>query len=101
VHEFAFENINIEAELLPYPNECFDVILFCEVIEHLIENPIFALNNLYRVLKPNGTLILTTPNVFRYDNLKKFILDRRNQFMTPILVIVSMEGITVNIHYLS
>lgn len=72
-HEFEFKNINIESELLPYPDEYFDVILFCEVIEHLIENPIFALYNLHRVLKPGGVLILSTPNVLRYDNLKKFI----------------------------
>lgn len=82
-HEFAFKNLNIEAELLPYPDECFDVILFCEVIEHLVENPTFALYNLHRVLKPNGTLILTTPNVFRYDNMKRFILDRRRSIYDP------------------
>ena len=77
-HEFVFKNVNIETELLPYPDAHFDVVLFCEVMEHLIENPIFALYNLHRVLKPDGTLILSTPNIFRYDNLKKFVFDRKN-----------------------
>ena len=77
-HEFAFKNVNIETELLPYPNEYFDVVLFCEVMEHLIENPIFALYNIHKVLKTGGTLILSTPNIFRYDNLKKFIFNRKH-----------------------
>lgn len=82
-YEFAFKNVNIETELLPYPDEYFDVVLFCEVMEHLIENPIFALYNIHKVLKPGGTLILSTPNIFRYDNLKKFVFARKYSVSDP------------------
>lgn len=41
--------------------ERFDVVLSTEVIEHL-ENPRLTLRNIRRLLKPGGTLILTTPN---------------------------------------
>ena len=39
----------------------FDVIFSCETIEH-VADPARALRELARVLKPGGTLFLTTPN---------------------------------------
>ena len=39
----------------------FDVIFFYHVFEHL-ENPIESLDKISKLLKPNGTLILGTPN---------------------------------------
>lgn len=46
------------AEKLPFKDGSFDLILFYETIEH-VENPITCLKELRRVLKKNGTLILT------------------------------------------
>jgi SAM-dependent methyltransferase len=34
-----------------------------EILEHLHINPLFALREINRVLKPKGTLILSTPNI--------------------------------------
>jgi len=47
----------------PYPFEdnSFDFILFSHVLEHLY-SPILALNECYRILKPNGILLLWVPN---------------------------------------
>lgn len=45
---------------LPFPNESFDTILMTEVLEHISE-PSGAFKEVYRVLKPDGHLILTTP----------------------------------------
>ncbi len=52
---------------LPYNDASFDVVLLVEVIEHL-ENHRVALGELARVLKPDGVLILTTPNVMRLNS---------------------------------
>ncbi len=73
VEQYTFESklFNIENDTFPFPDEHFDYVLFCEVIEHLIKDPIHALKDVHRVLKPNGTLILTTPNVARYSNIQK------------------------------
>ena len=49
-------------EKLPYNEDMFDVVIAGEIIEHLT-NPKNFLEECYRVLKPNGVLILTTPNV--------------------------------------
>jgi 2-polyprenyl-3-methyl-5-hydroxy-6-metoxy-1,4-benzoquinol methylase len=43
------------------PNESFDVIVSAEVIEHL-ENPRAIAREWFRLLRPRGTLILSTPN---------------------------------------
>lgn len=46
---------------LPFQNNTFDKIFSTEVIEHVPDDRL-ALKELYRVLKPKGTLILTVPN---------------------------------------
>jgi 2-polyprenyl-3-methyl-5-hydroxy-6-metoxy-1,4-benzoquinol methylase len=48
-------------EFLPYDSASFDVIVAAEVIEHL-ENPRFVAREMFRLLRPGGALILTTPN---------------------------------------
>jgi ubiquinone/menaquinone biosynthesis C-methylase UbiE len=45
---------------IPEPNESFDVILCTEVFEH-IPDPISAIKEFSRLLKSNGTLIITAP----------------------------------------
>jgi SAM-dependent methyltransferase len=67
------QHFNIEKESFPFANEEFDVVLFCEIIEHLLMNPVGVLKEIKRVLKQNGTLILTTPNVSRLENVARMI----------------------------
>lgn len=47
---------------LPYGDEEFDVVFSGETIEHQVDTDWF-LSELNRVLKPNGELVLTLPNV--------------------------------------
>lgn len=54
---------------LPFANDVFDVVFCGETIEHLID-PDHLLDEMHRVLKPGGLLILTTPNIANwYDRL--------------------------------
>jgi predicted SAM-dependent methyltransferase len=46
-----------------FPQESFDVVLCTEVLEHL-HTPAQAIAEFHRVLKPGGTLLLTTRFVF-------------------------------------
>jgi ubiquinone/menaquinone biosynthesis C-methylase UbiE len=48
-------------EKTPYPTSYFDKAVMSEVIEH-VENDKKALQEIRRILKPGGVLILTTPN---------------------------------------
>jgi SAM-dependent methyltransferase len=49
------------AESLPYPGDYFDTILSSDVIEHVADDRLAALE-MVRVLRPGGRLILFTPN---------------------------------------
>ena len=60
---------NIEEDAFPYETDTFDVVLFCEILEHLLMDPVAVLRQIHRVLKPGGILALTTPNVARLDSV--------------------------------
>lgn len=51
----------IDGKQLPFDNDEFDVIISCQVIEHIVDYNIY-LNELKRVLSPTGIVIFTTPN---------------------------------------
>jgi SAM-dependent methyltransferase len=53
--------INAAGEYLPYPASTFDLILSHEVLEH-VQNDTLAVNEMIRVLKPGGRLVLFVPN---------------------------------------
>ena len=60
---------NVEEDRFPYDDGSLDVVLFCEMLEHMLMDPTATLREIHRVLKPNGVLVLTTPNVARIVNV--------------------------------
>jgi len=68
-HTYRFDHFNIERDRFPYGDGIFDLVLFCEILEHLPADPIHALCEIGRVLRPGGTLVITTPNASRLENL--------------------------------
>ena len=57
----AFKNVDLDSPL-PWSDQSFDAVISTEGIEHL-ENHFSFLREIHRVLKPGGTLVLTTPNI--------------------------------------
>lgn len=55
--------IQMSAENLEFKDNMFDAVLMIEVLEHIYDDK-KAINEVYRVLKPNGKLIVTAPNKF-------------------------------------
>lgn len=47
-------------EQLPFPDATFDYVVFTQVLEHVAE-PLEILKELFRVLKPGGTMLMTAP----------------------------------------
>jgi SAM-dependent methyltransferase len=81
VHCFK-SNLN---DLVPWPflsDESFDVVLFGEVFEHLLNQPLGILREIHRVLRPGGTLLLTTPNPSTLGNAIRVLLDHHSLWGT-------------------
>src|SRR5580692_2586535 len=59
---WSYSGIDIVSDItdIPEPDASFDAILCTEVFEH-IPDPLRALDEFRRILKPGGTLILTAP----------------------------------------
>lgn len=90
--EFVLSDLDVS---IPFKEHAFDYIVAVEIIEH-IENPWYFLREISRILKINGKLFLSTPNIhaiyqriyflfskpfysFRYYDFKE------NRHITPIL----------------
>lgn len=67
-----------EADPYPYRDESFDVVLCCELIEHLLHDPMHMLIECSRVLKNDGLLVLTTPNTVSLSSVAASLIGRHN-----------------------
>lgn len=59
--------LDLDEEVLPFDENTFDVVICGEVIEHLYD-PDHLLEEIHRVLKPDGICIITTPNLASWYN---------------------------------
>jgi SAM-dependent methyltransferase len=74
IEQLEFSNVNVETDVLPFPDDYFDLVFFCEVLEHLQSDPLRAILEINRVLKVGGTLILTTPNAVDIERIAKLLV---------------------------
>jgi len=58
---------NIPLEENHFPDNSFDVILASHLIEHL-NDPKTFLEETYRILKPNGVIFITTPDISGFQS---------------------------------
>jgi len=69
--EYARKNRSLDVRSLPleenkFADNSFDVILASHLIEHL-NDPHYFLTEVYRILKNNGQLFITTPNIASFQ----------------------------------
>lgn len=73
-----------ELKTLPYPENFFDVIVFADVLEHLIM-PDSVLVSFKKYLKEEGVIIISVPNIARIDIRIKLLLGEFNYTQGGIL----------------
>jgi len=62
---YGIDALAADVSELPFPADEFDLVVSFETIEH-VADPERALDELARVLKPDGMLIISTPNAREY-----------------------------------
>jgi GT2 family glycosyltransferase/SAM-dependent methyltransferase/glycosyltransferase involved in cell wall biosynthesis len=60
---FEVDNFDLLKHPWPYLDSSFDVVLCCEILEHLHTDPLGLFAEINRILKKDGILLLTTPNL--------------------------------------
>src|SRR5580692_11225242 len=77
----------VESTSLPIASGRADVVIMSELIEHLVD-PDSALEEARRVLRPGGTLLLSTPNLAAWYNRGLLALG-----VQPLFTEVSLRGV--------
>jgi SAM-dependent methyltransferase len=72
-----------EKDTYPYADASVDGVLLCEVIEHFVLDPLHCIIEINRILKPDGFLILTTPNAASWFTIYQ-ALDQRHPSRWPV-----------------
>lgn len=68
------EFVKCDAQYLPFKNYSVDKIICAEVIEHL-NKPKLMINETQRILKNDGSIVITTPNEISMWGLYEFLWD--------------------------
>jgi 2-polyprenyl-3-methyl-5-hydroxy-6-metoxy-1,4-benzoquinol methylase len=84
---FAYEGTVCEKmefiNQLPFADECFDVAYAIEVIEHL-KNPYDFIREMFRVVRPGGKVIITTPNILNLTSRISYLLTGFYSLFRPL-----------------
>jgi len=79
-YSFSSQLCNLEVcTEYPYVSDRFELVFFCETLEHLIVDPLAVFSRLWRILQPGGHLLVTVPNAVRLTNIA-LMLEGKNFF---------------------
>ena len=79
------EPFEFEYDVFPYSDNEFDLVIFMEVLEHLRDDPMHCLSEINRILRPEGHMLLTTPNLSSWKSISR-ALHHENPLLFPPFV---------------
>lgn len=75
--------VNLNDDSLPFDDQQFDLLTCSEVVEHL-ENYRALIREAYRVLKPGGVAVFTTPNIINLKSRMRFLMSGFYNLFGPL-----------------
>ena len=69
----VFHPCNVEADPIPYPDESFDAVVCCQVLEHFTHSHLPAMKEIRRVLRPGGIVEVDVPNAGSFRNRSRML----------------------------
>ena len=72
-YDLDVRRCDVERDDLPVESNSVDVVLATELLEHLRIDPLHALREFRRVLRPDGVLYLVTPNQYEIGAVWRFL----------------------------
>ena len=72
-YDLDVRECDVERDDLPVESDAVDVVLATELLEHLRIDPLHALREFRRVLRPGGVLFLVTPNQYEVGAIWRFL----------------------------
>ncbi|MFH0840661.1 MAG: class I SAM-dependent methyltransferase [bacterium] len=72
--EIDNRSVDLGYDKLPFQDNFFNVINFSETLEHFNFHPQKVFNEMFRVLKFEGKVIISTPNLLRLNNRIKLMI---------------------------
>ena len=85
LNDVPITQIDLNTQPLPYPDASFDLVTCSEVLEH-VENYRSVLREIHRVLKPNGLMVVTTPNVLNMKSRLRYLVSGFANLFGPLPV---------------
>ncbi|MBF0571337.1 MAG: class I SAM-dependent methyltransferase [Candidatus Omnitrophica bacterium] len=84
---------------LPFDDASFDFVVLAEVIEHL-RNPYQVMQELSRILRPGGKIILSTPNILNLKSRMRFLFEGCWEFFRepPLENSKNPKSVIYNLH---
>lgn len=76
----AFKVCNVEVDPIPYPDDQFDAVVCCQVLEHFTHSHLPAMLEMRRALRPGGIIEVDVPNVASLRNRSRLLRGKNITF---------------------
>ena len=97
-NEIEFKHCDITKEM-PFSANHFDYVLLMEVVEHL-RNPYVVMPEINRIIKTNGSLVMSTPNILNLKSRLRFLIEGAYEYFRepPLDQVKNPREVIFNLH---
>ncbi len=71
--DIPYQRWHLEVDPAPFEDHRFDAVVLSQTIEHFTYSPKHALQEMVRILRPGGYLLIDAPNISSFHNISRLI----------------------------